>query len=109
MVLLKNKTIVGLSEKVVISNKAIRAKIDTGAEKSSIDIKLAAKLGLGPIVGVRRIKKERTRRPVIKVPIKIRDRKLHAFFNISDRKGMKYKILIGQNILKRDFLINPSK
>ena len=50
-----NKTIIGLTEKVKLfsdngKNKTLIAKIDTGASRSSLDIKLASELNLGPII-----------------------------------------------------------
>lgn len=106
------KTIIGLTEKTIIKNKKITAKIDTGATMSSIDIRLAAKLELGPLLSTtkryKNVHGQRTR-ALVKVPFKIKDRKMNFKFNIMDRKGMKYKILIGQNILKKNFLIDPSK
>jgi hypothetical protein len=105
------KTVIGLTEKVIINHKVYRAKIDTGATKSSIDVRLAAKLGLGPIIGYRGVKSASGRgvRPVIKVHFRIGNRKMCYSFNIMDRKEMGHRILIGQNILKKGFLIDPSK
>ncbi|MCD4666628.1 RimK/LysX family protein [archaeon] len=105
------KTIVGLIEPIEIDKKEYLARIDTGATKSSIDIDLAANLRLGPIVGSRRIRNVhgKTRRPIIKVSFKLQNRKMNYKFNLMDRKRMKYKVLIGQNILKENFLVNPSK
>jgi len=106
------RTVIGLTEKIRIKNKVIAAKIDTGATMSSIDIKLAAKLELGPLLpATKRYKNVHgvKSRALVKVPFKIKDRKMNFKFNIMDRKGMKNKILIGQNILKKNFLIDPSK
>ena len=51
------KIVVGLVEKVTIYNngnkKTVLAKIDTGADRSSIDTALANKLKLGPVVGIK--------------------------------------------------------
>ena len=105
------KTIVGLTEKVKIKDKIIKTKIDTGATTSSIDLRLAAKLKLGPLLTTKKYKNVHgsKSRALIKVPIKIKNRKMNFKFNIMDRKNMKYKLLIGQNILKKNFLIDPSK
>ena len=106
------KTIVGLTEKIKIKNKTVTAKIDTGATMSSIHIRLAAKLELGPLLqATKRYKNVHgsKTRVLINVPIKIKNRRMNFKFNIMDRKNMKYKILIGQNILKKNFLIDPSK
>jgi len=106
------KTIIGLTEKIKIKDKIVTAKIDTGATMSSIHIRLAAKLELGPLLSsTKRYKNVHgsKSRALIKVPFKIKNRKMNFKFNIMDRKDMKYKVLIGQNILKKNFLIDPSK
>ena len=112
---LSTKTIVGLTEFVKINGKTkgkrIKARIDTGATKSSIDVNLAAKLHLGPIIKNKMVKSAHGSklRPVIEVEIEIAKKKIKAEFTLADRDHMKYKVLIGQNILKKDFLIDASK
>ncbi|MBI4451144.1 ATP-dependent zinc protease [Candidatus Woesearchaeota archaeon] len=109
------KTIIGLTERVVVhgalSRKWAIARIDTGATKSSIDQHLAAELALGPAVRQAMVKSAHgTRlRPVVKASINVAGRRLRVEFTIADREHMKYKVLIGQNIIKRRFLIDPSK
>ena len=105
------KTILGLIEDVKIHGRIIKAKIDTGAKRSSISRELANELNLGPVIKVRGYKTStgREKRPVIKTSISIKGRKFKATFNIANRAHMKYRILIGQNILKKRFLIDPSK
>lgn len=111
----KDKTIIGLTEKVLIKgpkgNKHVTARIDTGATKSSIDSKLAKRLGFGPVERTIRVKSAdgSSIRPVVKIRIKIHKRVLNVRFTLADRTHMKYKVLIGQNILSRRFLIDPSK
>ena len=110
----ENKTVIGLIEPVMIEGKnrkeEIESKIDTGATNSSIDIKLASKLNLGPIIETKIVKSAHgnSLRPIVRTNITIAEKKINAKFNIADRKHMKYKILIGQNVLKDNFLIDPS-
>lgn len=110
-----SKTIVGLVEEAYIygpkERKKLTAKIDTGATKSSIDFSLAKRLNLGPVLRMATVKSAlgRKERGLIKAGIKIAGRAIRAFFTIADRRHMKYKVLVGQNILKRGFLIDPSK
>lgn len=112
---LKDRTIVGLIEKVIVrsnsNKKELIARIDTGATKSSIDLTLASKLKLGPVVDSRLIKSAHgTRlRPVVEAEVTIRGRTLRAKFTLADRGHMKYSVLIGQNILKKGFLIDPAR
>jgi hypothetical protein len=108
------KLILGLIETVTIHGEnpqTLAAKIDTGADGSSIDIRLAEELGLGPIVKTRKIRSShgKSERPVISCSITIGGKTIVEQFNIMDRVRMRYKVLIGNNILKQGFLIDPSK
>jgi len=109
------KVVVGLTEKVVIiggeNKKEVLAKIDTGAQRSSMDIRLASKLQLGPLLKTRIFRSAvgHEIRAVVKAKIKIKNRIIRATFSLTDRKKMRYPVLIGQNILKMGFLIDPSK
>lgn len=112
----ENKSLVGLYEKVLVKGNNGQsvtrvARIDTGATLSSIDKELVEKLDLGPIIKQRLTKQAsgETMRDVIKVNIELAGRKFNFRFSIADRSKMKYKILIGQNILKKDFIIDPLK
>lgn len=111
----KTKTI-GFTEKIRIFRKkkakSIIARIDSGATKSSIDVRLAAELELGPIYKTKIVRSAHgnTLRPVIKVKIKMAGKDIKSDFTIADRTHMKYQVLIGQNILKElNFLIDPNK
>jgi len=109
------KKIIGLVEKVIVEssngNEEIYAKIDTGATKSSIDMQLSSKLKLGPIKETKLIKSAsgNTIRAVIQCKIVLSGRKIEGLFTLADRRHMKFKVLIGQNILEKGFLIDPSK
>ena len=109
--MVNEKTIVGLTEKVKINGHEVTAKIDTGSSRSSIDMDLASKLRLGPIVKKSVVVSAHGRsvRPVIKVKLEVGGRKFNVFFNVIHRGHMRYKVLLGNNILKRRFLIDPSK
>ena len=106
------KTVVGLIERVSIDRREYLARVDTGAERSSICKSVVEKMANGKKIPIIKRVSLRTstgtqERPVIKVSIKVRDRRLLATFNVTDRHNMTYKVLIGQNILKKDFLIDP--
>ena len=112
--LIKDRIIIGLVEEVRIikENKKLRsidAKIDTGATKSSIDSNLASDLNLGPIIKTKVVKSAHGNmiRPVIEVEIEIANKLIKSEFTLADRRHLKFKVLIGQNILKQGFLINP--
>ncbi|MAG39193.1 hypothetical protein CMO90_03845 [Candidatus Woesearchaeota archaeon] len=107
-----DKIIVGLVEKVKLNGgEEVLARIDTGATNSSIDLTLASKLKLGPVIQSKLIKSANGTklRPVIESEIEICNRKTKAHFNLADRSHMKYPVLIGQNVLKKGFLIDPAK
>ena len=112
---LGNKTVIGLAEKVKIffdsGQKIVIAKIDTGATKSSIDTNLAAELKLGPVIKSKLVKSAHGSklRPIIEAAIELAGKKIKSEFTLADRAHMKYRILIGQNILKDGFLIDPTK
>ncbi len=111
-----DKTTVGFIERIKLNghsenNEMIQARIDTGATNSSIDLRLAAKLKLGPVIQSKLIKSANGTklRPVIEAEIEICGRKLKSQFTLADRSHMKYLVLVGQNILKQGFLIDPNK
>tara|TARA_B100000315_G_C14504699_1_gene554026 strand:- start:122 stop:586 length:465 start_codon:yes stop_codon:yes gene_type:complete len=109
----KERTVIGLHEPVIIKGKAkskqLMARIDTGAKTSSIDRALAKELSLGPIIKHDTVKSASgiKERPFIKARIEIYGRKFNFLFNLADRTKMNYKVLIGQNILRRGFIIDP--
>lgn len=111
----KDKIVVGLVEKISIigktKHKEVLAKIDTGATRSSIDTGLADELGIGPIIKSKLIKSAHGSRlrPVVEVEISLANKNIKAEFTLADRLHMKYPALIGQNILKMGFIIDPNK
>ncbi len=112
---MKDKTIIGLIETITIFGKKenieIKARIDTGATKSSINQKLSERLDLGPIIGTKIVKSAHgtSTRPLVEATIKISNKEVKGEFSIANRNHMKYEVLIGQNILKQGFLIDPEK
>ncbi len=114
MISMTDRTIIGLTETVIIfgtnKSKKIIARIDTGATRSSIDLELAEQLGLKPEQKRILVKSAHGARfrPVIEESIKIAGKKFRASFTIADRSNLKYKVLIGRNVLKLGhFLIDP--
>ena len=109
------KIVVGLTSRVIIfgknGKKEVLARIDTGATKSSIDEKLAQELCLGSEFKKVLIKSASgsKHRGVIIADVAIGGDLMSAEFTLADRTHMKYRALIGQNILKKGFLIDPSK
>ena len=111
----KDRIIVGFKEKVIIigdkKSEEVIARVDTGAKTSSIDITLASKLKLGPIVETRFIRSASGEgiRPLIHAKMKIRGKEINTELTIANRSHLNYPVLIGRNILKRGFIIDPDK
>ena len=110
------KTVIGLIEPIVLLGKNgvkkdIFAKIDTGASKSSLDSSLTFELHLGPIITSRIVKSAHGNRvrPILEAELVLASKRIKAEFTIADRAHMAYPVLIGQNILKQGFMIDPSK
>ena len=111
----EEKITLGLYEKVKVIKKdkseseELIARIDTGATKSSIDLILAGKYNLGPILRTKYVKNAHGHklRPIIEAEVMIAGKKVKGEFTLSDRSNMKYPILIGQDILTKGFIIDP--
>ena len=80
------------------------------ASKSSIDVNLASQLRLGPIIKSKLVKSASGNklRPVIESVVELAGKKMKEEFTLADRWHMKYRVLIGQNVLKHGYLIDPS-
>jgi hypothetical protein len=111
-----SRIVLGLTETITVLGKAnhkvkLIGRIDTGATKSSLDGSIAKELSLGPVVKTKLFRSAHGHsfRPMINVNIIVAGKKLRSQFSIADRNHMKYRILIGQNILKKGFLIDPLK
>lgn len=112
----KKKTVVGLVEPVKVTgptgrSREVLARIDSGATKSSVDVRLAAELSLGPILKAKIVKSAsgKSLRPVVEAKVVFADKEFKSEFTIADRADMKYSMLIGQNILNKGYLIDPTK
>lgn len=114
----KDRIVIGLVEPIKIKGergvRAISAKIDTGADRTSVDMKLASEIGLGPLTDTVKVKSsignEVEMRPVVQAKIIIHDRPFTLNVSLDDRSKMKYHVLIGRDLLaKSNFLIDPNK
>ncbi|MEM4662879.1 MAG: hypothetical protein QXM75_02565 [Candidatus Diapherotrites archaeon] len=114
----KKRKIFGLVQNVKIKGKKktveTLALLDTGASRSSIDLRIAAKAGLGPIVGVIRIKsktdpKGYVRRPIVEGFLEMCGKRKKILFTLADRQGMKLPVLVGRDFIDKDFVIEIEK
>lgn len=115
----KGKAIVGLVELVTLIGKKGRitkkALLDTGATRTSVDIKLAAKAGIGPIISSVKIKNATSganstfRRPIAEAKIKMKGTVIKTGVNVVDRTGLPYQILVGRDVLHKNFIVDISR
>ena len=108
--------IIGYTEEVIVSgtsgSESVVAKSDTGATRTSIDTKLAAQIGAGPIKSIARVKsgssKSSRSRPVVDVVIGVGGHRHTVTASVEDRGHMDYPVLLGRDILKH-YQVNVQK
>ncbi|MDP9316635.1 MAG: RimK/LysX family protein [Chloroflexota bacterium] len=88
----------------------VRAKVDTGAESSSIDTTLAQQLGFdlekADKITVRSAL-GREERPVINMPIRVAGRRIETRVTVNDRSNLDYPVLLGARDLQ-GFLVDTT-
>lgn len=101
-------------EKIVIhgpnKKKTVRAKIDTGAYRTSIDVDLVHELGLDThdkLVHVRS-GSGRQKRKTVKVAYKMRGKTIKTIASYTERSHLRFPIIIGRRDLE-GFLVDPGK
>jgi len=118
MVKRKKKLIIGLVEDVKIKGKKgiikKRALFDTGATRTSIDMSVAAKAGIGPIYKTVKVKsashpKGYKKRVVARAVIIVKKRKIRVGVSVEDRHGLPFPVLIGRDIIHNNFVIDVEK
>jgi hypothetical protein len=110
------KQVVGIVEEIILEGrKSIKATavFDTGARMTSVDVRLAARAMLGPIVKTTKVSnpshKTQVRRPVVEARIKVMDRRFDCLVNIQDRGHMTFPVIIGRNIINDNFIVDTRK
>jgi hypothetical protein len=112
------KKVVRLVEKVKVKGPSgeeeVRAKIDTGADRTTVDRRLAERLGLGPAVSRVSVKASSegkvVERPLVNAVICIAGSEFELRVGVADRSLMKYPAIVGRDILRSGhFFIDPSR
>lgn len=87
----------------------VKAKLDTGAYRTSIDRQFAELIGLSEMEGKVYVQSAsgESYRPTAKATFTLAGKKINTIVSIADRSGLKYPVIIGYRDLK-DFLIKPT-
>lgn len=110
------RLVVGIEEPVTLYDSdgqphLIKAKIDTGAYRSALDVSLAEKLRLQkPVLDYKDVRAalgEETR-PVISLSFDLRGRHIRTEAFLADRTRLNYDMIVGRRDL-RAFLVDPSR
>ncbi len=109
-----SKLKVGLIEQVKLigTKKTVKVlgKFDTGARRTSVDIKLARKIGAKKI-GKQKVSNVHGHsiRPLVDLKLEINGKRLKTQANVSNRDHRTYKVLIGRDIIFSNFIIDLTK
>ena len=110
------RDIVGIVEEIEVRGRETvksMAVFDTAARMTSVDVRLAARAQLGPIVRTTKISnpslKGQIRRPVVEARIRIKGRLFDTLVNIQDREHMAFPVIIGRNIITGNFMVDAKK
>jgi len=114
----KDGKIVGIIELVTVKGKkgmkTVKAKLDTGTDRTCVDYDLAAEVELGPLVDTIKVRSTSGNNPethvLAEAEIIIHQQHFSLPVSLEDRSKMKYEVLIGRDLLERsNFLIDPRK
>jgi len=110
-------TVIGQNEPVILENPEtgervqVLAKVDTGADRTSIDEDIAEDLGLdledAPTVTIVSATGEEER-PVVDVTLKIAGKTRQSAVSVNDRSGLSTPMIVGLGDLQ-GFLVSPSQ
>lgn len=131
----ESPSILGWIEKVAVLNSSLvmHAKVDTGADNSSINasaidyvtrdgrdivrFKLKDRSGAEvvmerPLVRVSQIKRKEggyIERPVVTMGFCVGGKMVDAEVNLADRNHFKYQMLVGRSLMARRFVVDPER
>ena len=104
----RERSTIGYTEEVLVSGTSgterVLAKSDTGASRTSVDTRLAADIGAGPIKSMTTVRSGSTKtgksRPVVDVVVGIGGDRHTVAASLEDRSHMEYPLLLGRDILE---------
>jgi RimK family alpha-L-glutamate ligase len=99
---------IGYTEDVLVSGTSgterVTGKSDTGAARTSIDTRLAAQIGAGPIKSMTKVRsgavKSGKARPVVDIVVGVAGDRHTVAASLEDRGHMDYPLLLGRDILQ---------
>jgi len=108
--------VIGYTEEVLISgtkgSESVVAKSDTGATRTSIDTRLAADIGAGPIKSITKVRsgsnKTSKSRPLVDVVVGVGGTRHTVTASVEDRSHMNYPVILGRDILG-DYQVDVSR
>lgn len=112
------RKVIGIIQEVVVRGPGgeiqVRAKVDTGATRTTLDTDLAKRLGLGPVLRHVRTRAAAADHPeqrdVVSAVLVIAGETFEVQVAVTDRGDMKYHMIVGMDVLRRSgFLISPRK
>ena len=113
-----DRRVIGVVEPVIVRGKRgevrVQARIDTGASRTTVDTDIAARAGLGPVLGTVRIRQSISRhpetRPLVEAELVIEGETFDVAAAIADRTEMKHHVIVGMDILgSGKFLVDPAR
>jgi len=114
----EEKKVVRLVQRVVVTGpggeESVRAKVDTGADRTTVDKALAARLRLVPTGSKVAVKASaagsKVERPLVNAAVTLAGIRFDLRVGVADRSRMRYAVIIGRDILRSGvFLIDPSR
>ncbi len=109
----KDRIIIKAVESIILQStngpKIVKARIDTGATQSSIDLNLARELGYTKYIGKVNVVSANgvKTRLLVEVNYELSGKKIRSTFTLADRSNLNYSVLIGRTDLG-GFLIDPT-
>lgn len=107
-----DRQVLSILEEVILTsnshNEKVKAKLDTGAYRTSIDKKLAEKLGLTPLSRKIHISAAsgQQQRPAVSLNFRLAGKNISTIATVADRSHLTYPMIVGRKDLK-GFLIDP--